>query len=185
MELSRKASPIHALNFRVEFDQLELPTNGLASDARGQGTVALCGGSFAEITGLEATMEPRVIKQGGQNFGEIQRVGPVTFAPVIFKRGVTTIQDLWRWFELVGGGMYAKRLTARVIMLDAARNARHTFVLERALPVKFKAADFNAQSTAVAIEELHIVHEGMSMVRPSGGGQTAPAAAPNQPGPPR
>ena len=32
----------------------------------------LCGGEFSECTGLEATMEPKAIKVGGQNYGEIQ-----------------------------------------------------------------------------------------------------------------
>ncbi|MGI9217790.1 MAG: phage tail protein [Hydrogenophaga sp.] len=35
--------------------------------------------------------------------------------------------------------------------------------LERAMPVKFKAADFNARSADVGIEEIHLVHEGLFM----------------------
>jgi phage tail-like protein len=174
-----RVPPLFALNFDVDFIEVKLPQNGKGEGAQDLGPVTVCSGSFSEITGLEATMEPKVIKQGGQNFGELQRVGPVTFSTVVLKRGVTNVRDLFRWFELVGGGMYAKRLTAKIHLRDAKRREKHVFVLERALPVKFKAADFNAQASAVAIEELHIVYEALSLDPPNGG---ALAGAPGETG---
>ncbi len=45
--------------------------------------------AFAEVTGLEATMEPRAIREGGRNWGQHQRAGQVSFATVVFKRGIT------------------------------------------------------------------------------------------------
>lgn len=166
MKLTRSAAPLYALNFEVTFFELRAPRDGKATEASDGAGAELCRASFSEISGLEATMEPKVIKQGGQNFGEVQRVGPVSFSTVILKRGVTSARYLWQWFELIGGGMYSKRFTVQVRMLDANRKAKHLIVLERALPVKFKAADFNAQATAVAIEELHLAHEGMSVKQP-------------------
>src|SRR4051794_9993150 len=61
----------------------------------------ICEGAFSECTGLEATMEPMVIREGGQNFGAAQRTGRVTFGTVILKRGMTTTRHLWNWFNLV------------------------------------------------------------------------------------
>ena len=40
-----------------------------------------------------------------------------------------------------------------------------TWTLENAMPVKFKAGDLNARGTEVAIEELHLVHEGLKVER--------------------
>jgi phage tail-like protein len=173
----RRMPPLYALNFDVKFFEAHLPRDGRGRGASAGSAVAICSGSFAEITGLEATMEPKAIKQGGHNFGEMQRVGPVTFATAILKRGVTNVRDLWRWLELVGGGAYAKRLTAKIHLLDASRNAKQVFVLERALAVKFKAADFNAQASAVAIEELHIVYEALSVEAPPPSASPSPRAA--------
>ena len=45
-----------------------------------------------------------------------------------------------------------------------------TWVLDRALPVKFKAAEFNAKGSEVGIEELHLAHEGLRLERPGKGG---------------
>jgi len=42
-------------------------------------------GRLRSATGLEATMEVKVIKEGGRNYGVIQRSGLVTFATVVLK----------------------------------------------------------------------------------------------------
>ena len=127
-----------------------------------QENVLLCSGAFSEVTGLEATMEPKVIKEGGRNYGAAQRMGQVTFATVVLKRGMTSTRDLWNWFELVSnGGAYAYRLRAKVTMKDHANNPVLTWNLRKAIPTKFKAADLNAKGTDVGIEELHLAHEGL------------------------
>jgi phage tail-like protein len=97
--------------------------------------VTLCSGAFAECTGLEATMEPRAIKAGGSNYGVAQRMGRVSFATVILKRGMTTTRDLWNWFQTVGGGAYAYRLSVEIEMRDSAGRPVLTWALARA-PVR-------------------------------------------------
>ena len=34
------------------------------------------------------------------------------------------------------------------------------------MPVKFRAGDLNAKGNDIAIEELHLVHEGLKLERP-------------------
>lgn len=153
----RLIGPLHVFNFEVVFSEATLPDDS----GGGDGDLRLCGGAFSEVTGLEATMEPKVIKEGGRNFGVVQRVGPVTFSTVILKRGISKINDLWKWFELVAGGGYSKRLTATITLSGPDKAALYSWRLLRAMPTKFKHADFNASSTSVGIEELHIVHEGL------------------------
>lgn len=122
-------------------------------------------GGFAECTGLEATMEPVVIKEGGRNYGAAQRVGPVSFATVVLRRGMLRSQHLWQWFAMVTqGGAYAHRLSLAIVMLDHAGEPAVTWVLRHAMPVKFKTADLNAKASEVGIEELHVVHEGLEFV---------------------
>jgi phage tail-like protein len=158
--------PLHVFRFHVDFREAR-PKSG------GSGLISLCGGAFSECTGLEATMEPKVIKEGGHNYGVQQRAGPVTFATVVLKRGLTNVRDLWKWFELVGGGAYAYRLSAVInVYGPAVPGSKHpkavlAWELDRALPVKFKAADLNARSTEVGVEELHLAHEGLRPVAPT------------------
>src|SRR5688572_19933117 len=98
-------TPFHVFNFTVDFYE-----DSLDSDNETTNNLHLCGGAFSECTGLEATMEPKVIREGGRNYGVAQRAGGVTFATVILKRGITTNRDMWNWFEaFTRDGWYAKR----------------------------------------------------------------------------
>jgi phage tail-like protein len=159
--------PLHVFRFQVDF--LQDAVNGAGSGS----SVALCSGAFSECTGLEATMEPKVIKEGGRNYGAAQRVGPVTFSTVILKRGMTSTRDAWRWFEMVTSrNAYAYRLSALISIFGPAADPEAaesdepviTWKLSKALPIKFKSADLNAKGTEVGIEELHLAHEGLSLV---------------------
>jgi len=156
------ALPIHMFRFHVHIVPDSLDGSAQSEDR------PLCGGAFSECTGLEATMEPKVIKEGGGNYGPAQRVGPVSFATVVLKRGMTRTRDLWNWFELVSNrGGFGYRLAAVINVYDTAGKAAMAWKLEKALPVKFKAADLNAKGNEVGIEELHIAHEGLTLVDPT------------------
>jgi len=153
-------TPVPVFRFLVEFTEDPIDT----SSGPGAGDVPLCAGAFSDCTGLEATMEPKVIKEGGRNYGPVQRAGQVTFATVILKRGVTSTRDLWRWFDLINGqAKYAYRLQATITMFAVDGSGVLSFYLEKAMPVKFRVSDLNARGTEVAIEELHLVHEGLSV----------------------
>jgi phage tail-like protein len=158
MTPSQMYYPVFAFQFEVTFYKEILE--------QAQSTaVPLCAGAFSEVSGLEATMHPASIPEGGRNYGMHQRVGPVDFATVILKRGMTRGRDLWKWFELVNlGASMTFRLNVYIKMMDSQQNAVMTWKLVRALPVKFKVADLGGvKTTEVAIEELHLVHEGLEL----------------------
>jgi phage tail-like protein len=152
--------PLHVFNFEVEFVE-----TSIVAGQGGGAAVPVCKGAFAECTGLEATMETKVIKAGGANYGPYQRVGQVTFATVILKRGMTRARDLYKWFEMTTfGGAYTHRMGVSIRMRDAQGNPVVSWHLDRAMPVKFKAADLNARGSDIGIEELHLVHEGLTLL---------------------
>lgn len=162
--------PLPVFRFRVEF-YVSTPNASKNGEKK-----LLCRGAFSECSGLEATVEPKSIKVGGLNYGQVHRAGRVNFATVILRRGVSSNGDLWKWFDLVGSGAYAYRLNAEISLLDFKRKKKPsviiTWKMRNALPTKFKTADLNAKSGSdVGIEELHFVHEGLSRkVGSSGGG---------------
>jgi len=110
-------------------------------------------------------MEPKAIREGGANYGAHQRPGPVTFSTVVLRRGMTLNRDLWAWFHattLQGG--FAQRLDVEIVHLDLdGRTPVRTWRLDRALPVRFKSSDLAARGAEIAIEELHLVHEGLQL----------------------
>ena len=129
----------------------------------GLGPGPLCSGSFSDASGVEATMTPRAIREGGRNFGQIQRPGPTAFGTMSLKRGVTSRQDLWTWFEMVTNGERFGRLLNGIIQVYSGTDVAFTWTLANVLPVKFKAPDLSATSTQVAIEELQLAYEQLSL----------------------
>lgn len=135
----------------------------------------LCSGAFSEVSGFELTMEPRSIPEGGRNWGEHQRSGVTRFSPIVLKRGVTHINDLWSWFDVsTRGASYGYRMHGEIVLLgNPARSAGSyqdnpvmTWKLTGVMATKFKGPDMNATASQVAIEELHLVHEGLELERP-------------------
>lgn len=161
--------------FQVQFTRDVIGANGSAGS--GGGEEAIADGAFAEVTGLEASMEPRTIREGGVNYQVHQRAGQSSFATVVLRRGLARASDLWSWWALMVGaptsgasgqpasGALAHRLTVRIRVLDAGGSAAFVWRLERAMPVKFKSADLNARASEIGIEELHLAHEGLFLER--------------------
>lgn len=149
-------TPLHIFRFKVDFY-----SDSLKNGARHE-VIKVCSGAFSDCTGLEATMEPKSIKEGGRNYGVAQRAGGITFATVVLKRGISTNRNLWQIFDSVSSGNFAPRLQVVISLLDGTGHSIMGWQLDRAMPVKFKFADLNAKGTEVGIEELHLVHEGLS-----------------------
>ncbi|WP_437310841.1 phage tail protein [Sorangium sp. So ce388] len=150
-----QVDPLHAFRFKLYFSDSSL-SGSTGAD------VDVCEGAFAECTGLEGTMEPKVVKEGGRNYGAAQRAGPVTFATVVLKRGISPRGALFSWFHDVASGAYASRVSVRIELQDIRGTRVMSWMLENAMPIKFKAADLNARASDVGIEELHLAHEGLT-----------------------
>lgn len=154
---------LNVFRFRVDFHKTTLddPNSGAAQP--------ICSGRFSEVSGIEATMEPKAIAEGGRNWGEAQRAGRTTFATLVLKRGMTEDRGLWTWFQGVAGGGFAYRLNARLVMLAADQDTADpagqlAWEFANCLPVKFKAADLTAAASEIGVEELHLAHEGLRLV---------------------
>lgn len=154
--------PLPGFNFHVSFSTAGFePVKGLPDEVTG---------AFSEISGLEAMMEAKTIKQGGRNYGSAHRAGPVSFGTVVLKRGVIEARHLWAWWSLFtgadrqdNGNWQATSRCDVTVALIRERQPVIAWTLARAMPVKFRAGDLNARTAEVAIEELHLVHEGLNM----------------------
>jgi phage tail-like protein len=148
--------PFTAFNFAVEIDLSESPS----------GSPKLCNAAFSECDGLEMSMEVKTIREGGNNGAQIRLAGPMSYGVLTLKRGMTTSFDLWDWFNdtLVNPRL---RASAQVVLLAAdGATVRAIFVLTRCLPIKLKAPSLNAKDGAVAIEEMQIAYESLSLKKP-------------------
>lgn len=153
--------PFNAFNFAVE-----ITLDGASSQ--------LCSAAFAECDGLEMTMEVKTIREGGNNGQQIRLTGPLSFGQLTLKRGMTTDFGLWDWFAAMLKPDGAKlRAKGEIVVFDADRKTpRARFVLRRCLPTKLKAPALNAKDGIVAIEELQLAYESLSLDSPSKGQQS-------------
>ena len=142
--------PFTAFNFSVE---ISVP--GVSS--------RVCSASFAECDGLEMTMEVKTIREGGNNARQIRLTGPVSYGQVTLKRGMTGNFDLWDWFSSLQQ-FPGLRANAEVVLFSADhQSVRARFLLDRCVPVKLKAPPMNAKEGMVAIEELQLAYENLTV----------------------
>ena len=147
--MSLAAQPFSAFNFEVRI--------------RPEGDNApLAGAAFAECDGLEMTMEVKTIRQGGDNARQVRLAGPASFGNLTLKRGMTEGFDLWNWFTRTLADP-ALRADVEVALLTPQRAEVLVFHLARCLPVKLKAPPLNAREGVVAIEELQLAFETLSL----------------------
>lgn len=154
-------TPLHVFKFHVDFF-----TDSLADNSSHE-QFQVCSGAFAECTGLEATVEAKVIKEGGRNYGVAQRAGGTSFATVVLKRGISSNQNLYQLFNTFSTGTFAPRMQVTINLFNVDGKAVLAWQLDRAMPIKYKFADLNSRNNEVGIEELHLAHEGLWSVGPT------------------
>src|SRR5215468_2927667 len=142
--------PFTAFNFAVE-----IKVEGVA--------MQICDAAFAECDGLEMTMDVKTIREGGNNGRQIRLTGAFNFGQVTLKRGMTDNFDLWDWVSATLRDP-SLRADAEVVVLDNDRRTkRASFQLTRCLPVKLKAPPLNAKDGMIAIEELQLAYESLTL----------------------
>lgn len=146
--------PFVAFNFAVE-----LSVSGVAE--------RVCNASFAECDGLEQTVEVKTIREGGNNGVQIRLAGATAYGTLTLKRGMTTAFDLWKWLDAIAASPWS-RGTCTVVVLAPDHSERAHFVLGRVLPVKLKAPPLNAKDGMVAVEELQLAYEWLSLREAAG-----------------
>lgn len=152
------ADPIAAFNFEVV-----LAPSGEGGDEAVARTAA-----FAEVSGLELTVEAVTVREGGYNHGVRQLLGRTTSPALVLKRGLTADTGFWQWVQRCFAGRYPLPYVdgeVRVLGPDRAPVAR--WVFHNGICTKVRSADLNAASaSSVAVEELHIAHEGLTREEP-------------------
>jgi phage tail-like protein len=154
--------PFTAFNFAVE---IHVP--GVSKQ--------VCSAAFSECDGLEMTMEVKTIREGGNNSRLMRLTGPAGLGTLTLKRGVTFNFDLWNWFAELHRNP-ALRADAEVVIFDGTGKKRvASFVLARCVPVKLKAPALNAKDGMVAVEELQLAYESLSLKKPDDAAAAKPS----------
>lgn len=126
-------------------------------------------GIFLECKGFKSTQEviecvevtPQ--KWGKANKGLVRRTkipGNVKVQNIVLRRGLTSSKTLWKWFEKVEKGNWAKQMrNGSLTIYDQASKDQIKFDFFRAWPTSYTITDLNSSSSDYEIEELEIVCE--------------------------
>ena len=146
--------PFTTFNFRVE---LSLP-----------GKNTLCNAAFSECTGLEMSMQPTTIREGGNNNRPIHLTGPINYGQLGLKRGMTESFDLWQWFEQFSQpGQAGLRADAEILMLAAdGETVQVRFLITGCVPLKLAAPALSAGDGLIALEEMQLAYETLTFKQP-------------------
>jgi phage tail-like protein len=127
----------------------------------------LCDGAFSECDGLEMTQEIKTIREGGNNGMQVRFGGPTSYGTLTLKRGITSSFDLWTWFEQAIADSSVVAHTEVVVYAQDGFTELVSFVLQGCRPLKLKAPPLNAKDGMVAIEELQVAYQSLTLQPPS------------------
>lgn len=126
-------------------------------------------GFFTECSGIGSEhdiIEHKVVDDAGHEI--VRKIpGRLKWGDVTLKRGITSDMTIWDWRDkVVLGNMKDARQTCSVIMLSrdyTTEVAAWTF--ENAWPSKVSGPSLKSDSNEFGVEEVTIVHEGMSRAK--------------------
>lgn len=146
---------VGAFNFTVRLVETAKPASAIV----GSFAPSVDAG-FAEVGGLAATMAVDEWREGGRNDAVLRFPGHVTHPSITLRRGLAVTTELWAWHEgfLLGRGT---RRDGVIELLDESGEAVRTWRFRRGLPVRWTGPSLAAQTSAMAVEEVEIVHEGL------------------------
>lgn len=152
-KLETTVAPFTSFNFSVEITR-----TGSAD--------LLCAAAFSDCDGLEITMDVKTIREGGNNGKQIRLTGAFNYGQVTLKRGMTENFDLWEWVTEVLHNPGLRADAEVVLLAPQGETPRAHFLLARCVPTKLKAPPLNAKDGMVAIEELQLSYESLTLKRP-------------------
>lgn len=128
-------------------------------------------GAFQDVTGLEMELDITELQEGGRNDGVIRQVGRAKYVPLVLKRGMFASpqgrlnREIWTWLQDIAGGRRPLRRYDGVIEIWGAGEDEvlATWQFERGVPQRVRGPELNARTGEIAIEELHIAHEGLRL----------------------
>ncbi len=162
---------LRAFRFQVKLRKSPARESGSQSPNDRPAGTALADGAFQECSGLEVEMDVQEYLEGGRNDGVIKHVGRAKYSPIVLKRGMfygssnKANRDLWNWLQgVVSGERPVPRYDGIIEVMSSGMNVSATWVFDRGLPLKIRGPELNAKTGEVAMEELHIAHEGLRLI---------------------
>jgi phage tail-like protein len=121
---------------------------------------------FKEAAGFESTTEAIFYKEC--NAGRIvyrKTAGLHEWADVTLKRALSSSMSFWEWRkQVLDGQIDQARRDCSIVLYDPTGTEVVRYNLREAWISRWKGPDLDAESSAIALEEVTIVHTGLERV---------------------
>jgi phage tail-like protein len=143
MATDTRKDPFRGFNFRVDID-------GIGA------------GSFSEVSGLTADGDAVDYREGTDAVNNVRKLqGLRKFTMLVFRRGYTQDDEMWRWYTRIYNGQDDRR-NGSVVLYNEARKPVMRWNFENAWINKIEGPSLKASGNEVAIESMELCHEGLS-----------------------
>jgi phage tail-like protein len=130
---------------------------------QGDGAPGSVVGGFAEVSGLGMQVDYVEYRNGNERRLTPRKIPGLTkVTDVTLKRGVIGSSDLFAWLRAASQGEPEPRQVT-ITLVDEAGEAVVVWRLRNAQPAAWTGPHLRARHSAVAIEELRLVCEGLEM----------------------
>lgn len=119
-------------------------------------------GHFTECSGLGAKVAPIRYREGGNAQIVHQLVGPVEYAEVTLRYGLTNSPELWAWFMSAVHGTPQRKNVSIVMLTAGGIGEGLRWNLNDAWPTEWRGAPLDALGKEIAIETLALVYESLT-----------------------
>jgi phage tail-like protein len=118
---------------------------------------------FSEVGGLATETDIIEYREGSEDITVRKIPGKRKYTNISLKRGYTTNgKDLWAWRKTVMDGKTARK-GGTITLMDESRKAALTWEFSDGWPSKWAGPALNAKNNEIAIEELEICIEGLTL----------------------
>lgn len=117
---------------------------------------------FTQCSGIAARVTPIRYREAGASQIVHQLAGPVEYAEVTLRYGLSVSPELWTWFEQSLKGEPAPKNVSIVMLGQDGASERLRWNLEAAWPCEWRSAPLDALGRETAIESLTLVFESVT-----------------------
>ena len=149
--------PLPAYRFLVSLD----PSDSYLPFWQSSVITLIAAGQFSEVTGLGAQLEVLPHPEGGRNDYVHQLPVRHSYTRIVLKRGVVRDPGLFFWYQAGLTQSIGARRDGAIILLTERQIPAISWVFRGGLAAGWKGPELRATDSAVAVESIEIVPEGL------------------------
>lgn len=119
-------------------------------------------GHFAEVSGLEVTIDPIEYRNGFDDVTVRKRQGLKKYTNITLKRGLIGRLEFWEWVVEAMNGKVTRR-HGHIALLDEDKQEVMRWNFYNGWPTKWSGPGLNAKNNEIAMETLEICHERLTI----------------------